>query len=443
VFRRGVVVCEPHNAVEEEPCARQILTRLARRAYRRPPSEADLQPLMEFYRTGRSEGSFDSGVQAALERLLVSPSFLFRSERDAAAGGPHAISDLELASRLSFFLWSSLPDEQLLDAAAKDTLRQPAVLEREVRRMLADRRSHALVDNFVAQWLVVRNLRDVVPDSDLFPQFDENLREAFQRETELFMHSQVQEDRGLTDMLTADYTYANERLARHYGLTGVYGPQFRRVAVADPMRQGLLGHGSILTVTSYPNRTSPVLRGKWLLENLLGTPPPPPPANIPPLRENTAGTVQVSVRERLAAHRQNPACASCHARMDPLGFALEQFDAIGGWRETELPSSVVGDAEPPGGVRPQPRIDASASMPDGASFRGPAGLRDFFLSRRDQVAQTVVEKLLTYGLGRDLEHYDAPAVRQILRGTAPDRRWSSIILGIVKSTPFQMRSRPS
>jgi cytochrome c553 len=442
---RPIFTCRPARPADEEVCARTILSRLARRAYRRPVSETDLAPLLAFYRTGRGEGSFEAGVQFALERLLVSPAFLFRLEQDPPArAAASRISDVELASRLSFFLWSSIPDDQLLGLAERGQLRDPAVLERQVRRMLADGRARSLVDNFVGQWLAVRNLREVVPDSDQFPQFDENLREAFQQETELFITSQLQEDQPLPTLLDARYTYVNERLARHYRIPNVYGTQFRRVAVTDSRRQGLLGHGSILTVTSYPNRTSPVLRGKWLLDNFLGAPPPAPPADIPPLAENTSASAARSVRERLSEHRRNPACATCHARMDPLGFALEPFDAIGGWRDTEIGAPAVGDATPPGGIPPQAPIDASATMPDGATFNGPAGLRAYLLTHRDQFTHTVVEKLLTFALGRDLDHRDAPAVRQILRGAAArDSRWSAVILGIVTSTPFQMRSAQS
>ena len=386
---------------------------------------------MRFFEDGRADGGFDAGIEFALERLLVSPAFLFRVEENPDPGAEtaiHRISDVELASRLSFFLWSSIPDDALLAEAERGTLGDPMVLERHVRRMIADPRSRALVDNFVGQWLAVRNMRDVVPDSELFPEFDENLREAFQRETELFMHSLLREDRSVVDALDANYTFVNERLARHYRIPNVYGNQFRRVTLATEERGGLLGHGSILTVTSYPNRTSPVLRGKWLLENFLGTPPPAPPPDIPALPDNNRTRTPTSVRERLEAHRQNAACAVCHARMDPLGFALENYDAIGAWRTM--------DARNP--------VDASASLPDGTTFQGPAGLRALLLSRTDQFVQTVVEKLLTYALGRGLEYYDAPIVRQITRAAADgEYRWSTVILEIVKSVPFQMRRSES
>ncbi|MCH7750173.1 MAG: DUF1592 domain-containing protein [Acidobacteria bacterium] len=434
--RRAIFICRPPaDAVASGPnevaCAREILGTLGRRAFRRPVTEADLEMLLGFFEMGRADGDFDAGIEMALRRMLVSPDFLFRRERDpdgVAAGAPYTISELELASRLSFFLWSSIPDDALLDAAERGSLQDPAVLEQQVRRMIADSRSTALVDNFAGQWLAVRNIRDVVPDSGLFPEFDENLREAFHRETQLFMESMLREDRSLVDLLDADYTFVNERLARHYGIPNVYGNQFRRVTLRTAERGGLLGHGSILTVTSYPNRTSPVLRGKWLLENFLGTPPPAPPPNIPALGEDNATRTPTSVRERLEAHRRNPACAVCHDRMDPLGFALENYDAIGAWR--------TSDAKTP--------IDASARLPDGTQFQGPAGLRAFLLSKRDQFVQTVTEKLLTYALGRTLESYDAPVVRQITRAAAADDyRWSAVLLEIVKSMPFQMRRSES
>ena len=429
--RRKIFVCRPSSSADEAGCAREILSTLARRAYRRPVAEGDVQTLMQFYETGRAEGSFDAGIEFALERLLVSPAFLFRFEQDPLPGAAtdiHRISDIELASRLSFFLWSSIPDDALLDAAERGMLEDPAVLEQQVRRMIADARSTALVENFVGQWLAVRNVRDVVPDSGLFPEFDENLREAFRQETALFMESMLREDRSLVDLLDADYTFVNERLARHYGIPNVYGNQFRRVTLPTAERGGLLGHGSILTVTSYPNRTSPVLRGKWLLENFLGTPPPAPPPNVPALSEGNATRTPASVRERLEEHRRSPACAVCHDRMDPLGFALENYDPIGAWRTTD-------------GRNP---IDAFARLPDGTEFQGPAGLRALLLSKRDQFVQTVTEKLLTYALGRELEYYDAPVVRRITRlADADDQRWSSVILEIVKSMPFQMRRSES
>jgi hypothetical protein len=339
----------------------------------------------------------------------------------------HRLSDVELASRLSFFLWSSIPDDELLDVAIRGKLKDPATLDRQVRRMLADRRSTALVDNFAGQWLVVSHLRNVTPDPDLFPDFDENLRQAFQRETELFVESQLREDRSVSELLTADYTFVNERLARHYHIPNVNGTRFRRVSFADGQRGGLLGQGSILTVTSYPNRTSPVLRGKWLLENILGTPPPPPP-DVPALKDKGEDGTPQSVRERLENHRKNPVCASCHAQMDPLGFALENFDAVGTWRTHE-------SGKP---------LDASGVLQGGTAFQGVAGLRTLLAGRRQQFAGTVTEKLMSYALGRGVEYYDLPAIRKITHeASSADYRWSSIILGIVKSTPFQMRRSES
>ena len=427
--RQKIFVCQPSSTADEAGCAREILSTLARRAYRRPVSDGDIRTLVDFYEVGRADGSFDAGIEFALERLLVSPAFLFRLEQDPSPGvatDVHRVSDIELASRLSFFLWSSIPDDVLLDAAERGALGDPAVLEQQVRRMIVDPRATALVDNFVGQWLAVRNIRDVVPDSGLFPEFDENLREAFQQETSLFMDSMLREDRSLVDLLDADYTFVNERLARHYGIPNVYGNQFRRVTLRKEERRGLLGHGSVLT--SYSNRTSPVLRGKWLLDNFFGTPPPAPPPNIPALAEDTATRTPSSVRERLEAHRRSPSCAVCHDRMDPLGFALENYDAIGAWRTTDL-------------THP---IDASARLPDGTAFEGPPGLRALLLSKQEQFVHTVTEKLLTYALGRQLEYHDAPVVRQITRVTAADdHRWSSVILAIVRSMPFQMRRSES
>ena len=426
--RRRIFVCQPTRTIDEEPCAKRILETLARRAYRRPVTESDVETLLRFYRTGRQEGDFEQGIQEALARLLVSPHFLFRIERDPAsipADAVYQISDLELASRLSFFLWSSVPDDDLLDAAARGVLRDPDVLDAQVRRMLADRRASALVTNFGGQWLHIRNLKAVDPDARAFPEFDDNLRDAFQRETELFLESQMREDRPLEELLTANYTFVNERLARFYGIRHVYGTHFRRTPVNDPRRAGLLGHGSVLTVTSYATRTSPVVRGKYLLENILGAPPPPPPANVPPLAETgEGGQPPASVRERMEQHRANPVCASCHARMDPLGFALENFNAIGKWRTRDGTSA----------------IDASGVLPDGTTFAGPDEFREALLLRREEFVATFTEKLLTYALGRAVQYYDMPAVRTIMRDAAPDDyRWSSLILGIVKSMPFEMR----
>ena len=426
--RRRILVCQPTGADDEEPCARTILETMARRAYRRPVTDADVETLLRFYRSARREGTFEQGIQEGLARLLVSPEFLFRIERDPAnmqADATYAVNDLDLASRLSFFLWSSIPDDELLDLAVRGELGDPAVLDAQVRRMLADPRATALVTNFGAQWLHIRNLQAVDPDASAFPDFDDNLRMAFQRETELFLESQLRDDRPLAELLTADYTFVNERLARFYGIRNVYGAHFRRVPMRDAHRAGLLGHASILTVTSYATRTSPVVRGKYLLDNILGAPPPPPPANVPPLEESdAAGQPLASMRDRMAAHRKNPACASCHLRMDPLGFALENFDAIGRWRTTDGTSA----------------IDASGTLPDGTTFDGPAEFREALLLRREEFVRTFTEKLLMYALGRAVQYYDMPAVRTIMRdAAADDYRWSSVILGIVKSSPFRMR----
>ncbi len=427
--RERLFVCRPTRTLEERSCATEILGQLARRAYRRPVTDADLAPLLEYFEDGRRRGGFEGGIELALRKVLVSPEFLFRIERDPVDVGsavPYRLSDLELASRLSFFLWSTIPDDELLAAAETGRLGDSAELRRQVERMLADPRSRALVDNFAGQWLFLRNMRLVMPGPQAFPEFDDNLREAFSAETELFLLSQLREDKSVLDMLTADYTFLNERLARHYGIPGVYGSHHRLVSLTDPNRHGLLGHGSVLTVTSYANRTSPVLRGKWLLENLLGAPPPPPPADMPALKEiGEEGVAPSSVRERLELHRQNPACATCHAQMDPLGFALENFDAIGRWRTT-------GEGGAP--------IDASATTPDGTTISGPGDLAQLLTSQPELFAATVVEKLMTYALGRGVEHYDAPVVRAVVREAADEGyRWSALISGIVSSSPFQMR----
>jgi uncharacterized protein DUF1592/uncharacterized protein DUF1588/uncharacterized protein DUF1587/uncharacterized protein DUF1585/uncharacterized protein DUF1595 len=433
--RRRIFVCRPSGGKEsargydDDTCARRILSTLARRAYRRPVTDTDVQTLFNFYRSARRQRGFDGGIEVALKRVLVSPHFLFRIESDPAGvapGSPYRISDIELASRLSFFLWSSIPDDELLDVAAHGKLKDPVALEQQVRRMLADSRAKALVSNFTGQWLYLRNMQKVVPDGDAFPEFDENLRAAFQQETQLFLESMLREDRSVLDLLKADYTFLNERLARHYGIPDVYGSQFRRVTLTDENRKGLMGQGSILTVTSYASRTSPTLRGKWLLENILGSPPPPPPNNVPSLKDRGDDGKILSVRQQMEQHRKNPACAVCHVRMDPLGFALENFDAIGRWRTTS------GAANTP--------IDSSGVLPDGTQFHGPAELRKILLSHGDEFVMTVTDKLLTYALGRGTEYYDAPAVRKIVREAAPgDYSWSSLILGIVRSMPFQMR----
>ena len=425
--RERIFLCRPTGIQDEELCAQKILAKLARRAYRRPITDEDVATLLGFYQSGRRQGDFEAGIELALQRILVSTEFLFRIERDpedAAPNTPYPISDLELASRLSFFLWSSIPDESLLELAELGELRNPGVPEAQVRRMLDDPRAQALVSNFAGQWLYLRNVGSASPDLGEFPEFDENLRQAFQQETDLFFESMLREDRSVMDLLDADYTFLNERLARHYEIPNVYGSHFRRVTLKGEERRGLLGKGGILMVTSYANRTSPVLRGKWVLQNLLGTPPPPPPDNVPDLEETGEEGRPLSMRERMEQHRANPTCATCHARMDPLGFALENFDAIGKWRDTEV------------GVP----IDTSGVLPDGTPFQGPAGLRTVLLSRRQDFVLNVTEKLLTYALGRGVEYYDAPAIRKIMQEAAPsDSRWSSLILGIVKSTPFQMR----
>ncbi len=428
--RRRLFVCQPTAAAQESACAKRILTTVARRAYRGTSTDADVAELMDFYTRGRADGSFDEGIEMALRRLLVSPAFLFRIESDPAGAAPgtnYRISDLALASRLSFFLWSSIPDDELLDVAAKGTLRQPAVLERQVRRMLADPRAEAMATNFLDQWLYVRNVPNVAPADDLFPDFDYALKRGFQRETQLFFASIVREDRSVMDLLTADYTYVNERLARHYGIPNVTGRQFRRVALADEHRRGLLGQGSILTVSSRPNRTSPVLRGKWILQNLLAAPPPPPPANVPPLPEAGEGSsvVPATMRERMAQHRANPVCASCHSMIDPPGFALENFDAVGKWRDLD-------DSFKP--------IDAAGQLPDGTKFDGVNGLRSALVAHPDRFVTAMTEKLVIYALGRGLEPYDGPAVRGIVRDAAArNYAFSSVVLGIVRSAPFQMR----
>ena len=429
--RRRIFICYPKSRPSEEwGCANTILSALARRAYRRPVTNADMRRLLSFYQDGREKG-FDAGIGEAVKRLLISPAFLFRVERDPAGiapNTPYRLTDLELASRLSFFLWSSIPDEELVAVAARGTLKDPMVLESQIRRMLADPRAEALVKNFTGQWLFLRNVPATGPNPRTFPDYDEGLRQAFRRETELFFESLLREDRSVLELLTANYTFVNERLAKHYGIPNVMGTRFRRVTLPDgSVRGGLLGQGSILTVTSYPNRTAPVIRGKWILENLLGTPPPPPPPNAPSLAENQdPGGAVLTMRQRMAQHRANPVCSSCHAVMEPVGLALENFDAVGRWRDR-------GDGFA--------AIDASGELADGTKFDGPLGLRQALLGKADRFVGTVTEKLLTYALGRGLDYYDMPAVRTIVRDAARnDYRFSSgLIVGIAKSTPFQMR----
>ena len=437
--RRAVFVCTPasNDLGSEEVCATEILSGLANRAYRRPLQQTDIDTLMDFYRIGRGDGQsgFDAGIQLAVERILISPDFLFRVEQDPLNVAPatdYELSDLELASRLSFFLWSSIPDEELLSIAERGELQNPDILEAQTQRMLGDPRSSALVKNFASQWLYLRNLRSLVPDAVEFPEFDENLRNAFRQESELYFESLLRDDRSVLDLLGAGYTYVNERLAKHYGIEGVYGSHFRRVDLEGELAQqrgGILGQGSLLTATSYANRTSPVLRGKWVLTNILGTPPPPPPADVPDLPENGADGQPATIRDRMIQHREDPNCAVCHLPMDPLGLALENFDAVGRWRDT-------GEANL--------AIDASGQLPNGTAFYGLNGLRNILLDRSDEFAGTVTEKLFAYAIGRPPEYFDKPTVRMITRSAALDNySWSSIIMGIVKSAPFRTRRSES
>jgi hypothetical protein len=426
--RQRILVSRPTGPEDEETCARRIIATLLRRACRQPIVDEDLIHPMALYREAREQGTFEDGIEMALSSVLINPRFLFRIERDPAGISPrtaYRISDVELASRLSFFLWSSIPDDELLELAVRGQLSHPDILEQQTRRMLADDRSRALVNNFAAQWLYLRNLESITPDGRLYPDFDDNLRQAFRQETELFFGSIMREDRSVLVLLKADYTYLNERLAKHYGIPHVYGSRFRRVSLDEnSKRGGLLRHGSILTVTSYATRTSPVLRGKWILENILGTPPPPPPDDVPALKDNTVAA-NLTVRERLARHRANSACAICHDLIDPVGFSLENFGAVGEWRDLE-------DGRP---------IDASGGLPDGSRFTGISGLEQGLVNRPDVFVATMTEKLLTYAIGRGFDHFDAPAIRKILRDAKRvDYRFSSLILGIVKSTPFQMRT---
>jgi mono/diheme cytochrome c family protein len=427
--REKVFICRPTTSQDELPCARRIISALLRRAYRRPIEDRDLETPLSFYQRQRNaKGKFDAGIEAALQFILASPVFLFRFEadpRDLAPGAVYRVSDVALASRLSFFLWSTPPDEELLTLASQGKLRERPVLEKQVKRMLADPRAAALVDNFAAQWLFLRNLKNFTPDPENFPDFDDNLRQSMEQETRLFFQSVIQEDRSALDLLTADYTFVNERLARHYGIPNVYGNQFRRVTLLTPERRGLLGQASILAVTSYPNRTSPVQRGKWVLTNLLGIPPTPPPPNVPPLKENAAGA-SLSLRERMERHRADPVCAGCHKVMDPIGFSLENFDAVGRWRDSDDGS----------------RIDPSGTLYNGAHVDGPAGLQAMLSSKPDVFTGVLSEKLLTYALGRGTQYFDMPAVRGIVHEARDnDYRFSALVLGIVESTPFQMRTK--
>ncbi len=429
--RRRIFVCRPTSTADEVPCARTIVSALARRAYRHPVKDSDLESLLSFYQRGRnSKGGFDAGIESALQLILASPEFLFRFEPDppdVADSAVYRVDDMALASRLSFFLWSTVPDDQLLKVASQGKLKDPAVLEQQVKRMLADPKSEALVDNFAEQWLFLRNLKNSAPNLDAFPDFDDNLREAMTQETKLFFSSIIHEDRGVMDLLTADYSFVNERLARHYGIPNVYGSQFRRIKITDESRRGLLGQASILTITSYPNRTSPVQRGKWILTNVLGTPPTPPPPNVPELKENGENAAPKSLRERMEAHRADPVCAGCHKVMDPIGFSLENFDAIGRWRTAD------------DGVR----IDPSGTLFTGAKIDGAVALRNMLTSRPETFVGVMTEKLLTYALGRGVAYYDMPTVRKIVRDAGSDYRFSSLVMGIVNSTPFEMKVKKS
>jgi hypothetical protein len=429
--RRRIFTCRPKAGADEQTCARMILHQLAHRAYRGSDTPADLDRLMEFFAQGREQRGFEGGIQTALERLLASPKFTFRVERDApqaAPGSVHELSGTELASRLSFFLWSSIPDDTLLALAQRGQLSKASVLEAQVRRMLADPKAHAITENFAGQWLYLRNLDGMVPNSSGFPDFDDNLRRAFRRETEMFFESVLQEDRSVLDLMTADYTFLNERLARHYKVPYVYGSHFRRVTLTDTNRRGLLGKGSTLMVSSHTDRTSPVVRGKWVLENLLGTPPPPAPPNVPPLNEsNQRGSRVLTMRERMAEHRANPPCAGCHQLMDPIGLSLENFDAVGAWRDRENSGTSA-------------MIDASGTLLDGTDVAGPVALREALMRNPEIFVSALTEKLMVYALGRGLSAHDMPAIRRIVRDVAAHAyRFPELILGVAKSEPFRLR----
>jgi hypothetical protein len=430
--RRAIFTCRPKTSSEELPCARKILTALARRAYRRPVTDNDMEELLAFYQRGKNEGkTFEAGIEAGVQLLLASPQFLFRMEAEptsVAGDTPYRVNDLELASRLSFFLWSTVPDDQLLNLATAGKLKDPAVLEQQVKRMLVDPRAEALVQNFAGQWLYLRNLKNIAPNLDEFPDFDDNLRRSMRRETELLFKSVMQEDRNVNDLMTADYTYMNERMARHYGVPGIYGEEFRRVKLTDANRFGLLGQASILTVTSYANRTSPVQRGKWIMNNILGTPAPTPPPNVPALKSNAEAGTKVALRQRMEAHRANPACAACHKVMDPMGFVLENYDAVGQWRTNDEGA----------------KIDPSGMLFDGTKVAGPADLRKMLTSKPEIFTGVMTERLMTYALGRGVEYYDMPTIRAILRDAAKNNyRFSTLVTGVVKSAPFQMRIKKS
>jgi len=428
--RHKIFVCRPEKGADEMPCARRIIATLSRRAYRRPVNDNDLESLLGFFQRGRNEGgTFDSGIEAAIQLILADPDFIFRFEPDPAnlaTGAVYPLSDVELASRLSFFLWSTVPDEELISLASQGKLKDPTVLQNQVRRMLADPKSKALVDNFAGQWLYLRNLKNINPDFETFPDFDDNLRQAMKKETDLFFTSIIREDRSVMDLLNADYTFINERLARHYGIPNIYGTDFRRVTLTDENRRGLLGQASILTVTSLPTRTSPVQRGKWILTNILGIPPTPPPPNVPALKEHSDAGMPTSLRERMEAHRANPTCAGCHKIMDPIGFSLENFDAVGQWRTSDEGA----------------RIDPAGTLYNGAKVDGPSSLRKMLNSHPEVFTGVLTEKMLTYALGRGVQYYDMPAIREVLRNAASTNyRFSSIVLGIVKSVPFQMKEK--
>ena len=422
--RHRIFACHPAFETEEIACAKKILTTLATRAYRRPATDGDVETLMSFYQSGRNGGNFETGIESALERLLVDARFIFRIEKDpadVAPGAAYRISDLELASRLSFFWWSSIPDDELRNVAVQGKLHDPTILDQQTRRMLVDARSQSLVTNFAGQWLALRELKNAKPESK---DFDDNLRQSFRQETELFFRSIIREDRSVLDLLNADYTFVDERLARHYGIPNIYGSQFRRITLQDDARRGLLGQGSFLLVTSVADRTSPVARGKWILENVLGTPAPLPPPNVPPLKENHVGEQPTSVRARMEEHRSNPTCAACHKIMDPIGFSLENFDLTGKWRAADGNTAV----------------DAAGELVDGTKLNGPATLREALLSRSNAFVTTVTEKLMTYAVGRGVRYYDEPALRTVIRDAEKqDYRFSSLVLGIVRSAPFQMR----
>jgi hypothetical protein len=426
--RRRIFICKPAAASEETACASRILSNLGRMAYRKPIDKVTLGTIMDFYAKGREHnGRFESGLESALQFILASPEFLIRFESDPsnlAPNTPYRIDDLAMASRLSFFLWSSIPDDQLLTLATQGKLKDPVILEQQVKRMLADDRAKALIANFAGQWLQLRNLKTSSPDLQAFPDFDDNLRQAMKEETTLFFESIMQEDRSVVDLLNADYTFVNERLARHYGIPNVYGSQFRRVTIPNEVRRGLLGQASILTVTSYPNRTSPVERGKWILTNLLGVPPQPPPPNVPPLADSSSDGKVLSLRERMEKHRANAVCAGCHRQMDPIGFALENFDGVGHWRSTEDGA----------------KIDPSGTLFNGASLDGVVGLRKALSAHPEIFVGVMTEKMLTYALGRGIEYYDMPAVRKVVQDArGKDFRFSAMVLGIAKSAPFQMK----